>query len=171
MELFNIKIRGHKKIMARDQETAVGLLQEQLDTIHYSFNLKPSYANKKWDLDLSKGIEMEDTFKEFLNGAKVEVKSERHIWEHSGNHYVEYECDGKPSGIQSTEADYWALMLVREIDGKDVPVMTYIIPIETMLQLARDNWDKRRVIGGDDKKTKGVLVPIKEIALACLNNV
>ena len=39
--------------------------------------------------------------------SKIEVKSERDIWQKTGNIAIEYECYGKPSGISSTEADYW----------------------------------------------------------------
>lgn len=126
-------------------------------------------SNKKFDLDLSKGIEMEEKLAEFFEGKFVEVKSERYIWEKTGNHFLEYESYGKPSGIAVTESDYWALMLVKEINGVDVPVMTYIVPVETMKKLGR-KYIHTKTKGGDDNMSKGVLVPIKEIALACLNN-
>ena len=128
-----------------------------------------SKAEKKFDIDLAKGLAMEDTFKEFLEGKKVEVKSERHIWEITGNHFLEYESYGKPSGIAATEADYWVLMLVKEIEGIDIPVMTYIIPIDVMKDLGR-KYLHTKTMGGDDNMSWGVLVPIEEIALSCLNN-
>ena len=119
---------------------------------------KNNYTNK-FDIDLEKGIQMEETLKEFFEGKRIEVKSERHIWERTGNHFVEYECRGKPSGIAVTEAEFWALMLVRE---DETIVMTYIIPIERMKARARKHW-KNKTIGGDDNLSKGVLVPISEI--------
>lgn len=119
---------------------------------------KNNYTNK-FDIDLEKGIQMEETLKEFFEGKRIEVKSERHIWERTGNHFVEYECRGKPSGIAVTEAEFWALMLVRE---DETLVMTYIVPIERMKALARKHW-KNKTIGGDDNLSKGVLVPISEI--------
>ena len=90
----------------------------------------------------------------------------------SHDQVVEFECRGKPSGIAVTEADYWALMLVKEIDGKDIPVMTYIVPIDVMKNLARELYHAgKQVNGGDDNASVGVLVKIKDIALASLNNV
>ena len=169
MNKYKLNITGHKTYIADSLEQAKQMLQDDLKVTHSSLNLQERVAEKKFDIDLSKGIEMEDTFKEFLEGKKVEVKSERHIWEFSGNHYVEYEYDGKPSGIWTTEADYWVLMLVQDIDEVDVPVMTYIIPIEKMKELARKYYHLNKTKGGDDKRTKGVLVPIEEIALSCLN--
>lgn len=120
-------------------------------------------ANKKFDLDLEKGQAMEATFKKYMEGDMVEVKSERHIWELTGNHFVEYESYGKPSGIAATESHWWALML---IDEDEVPRCTYVVRVEQLKELARKyiNTD-RDVVGGDDNKSRGVLVPIKEIAL------
>ena len=113
---------------------------------------------------------MEKTFEEFMKGTLVEVKSERHIWEKTGNHFVEFECRGKPSGIAVTQADYWALMLVKEIDGKDIPVMTYIVPIDVMKNLARELYHAgKQVNGGDDNASVGVLVKIRDIAPNIVN--
>ena len=70
--------------------------------------------NSKFDIDLAKGQEMEETFEEFMKGSLVEVKSERHIWENTGNHFVEFECRGKPSGIAVTEADYCTYVSQRD---------------------------------------------------------
>jgi len=44
---------------------------------------------------------------DMLQDKKIEVKSERDIWQKSGNIAIEYESYGKPSGIKATESDYW----------------------------------------------------------------
>ena len=116
-------------------------------------------SNKKFDLDLAKGLEMEQKLSEFFTGTKIEVKSERHLWGKTGNHFVEYEYKGTKSGLSITEAEYWALMLIRE---DETVVIVYIVPIERMKALARKHWNNR-TIGGDDNASKGVLVPIEEI--------
>ena len=124
-------------------------------------------GNSKFDLDLAKGQEMEQQLAEFFKGEKVEVKSEIHLWEKTHNHFVEYQYKGNKSGISVTEAEYWALMLVKD----DVPVMTYIIPVAVLKELCRKYiGTDRDVIGGDDNNSRGILLPIKELALACLNN-
>ena len=124
-------------------------------------------GNSKFDLDLAKGQEMEQQLAEFFKGEKVEVKSERHLWEKTRNHFVEYQYKGNKSGISVTEAEYWALMLVKD----DVPVMTYIIPVAVLKELCRKYiGTDRDVIGGDDNNSRGILLPIKELALVCLNN-
>ena len=132
-------------------------LMKQL--MHVTIMKKNKDYTNKFDIDLAKGIQMEETLKEFFEGKRIEVKSERHIWETTGNHFVEYECRGKPSGIAVTEAEYWALMLVRE---DETIVIVYIVPIERMKALARKYW-KNKTIGGDDNLSKGILVPISEI--------
>ena len=60
-----------------------------------------------------------------------------------------------------------ALMLVRD----DEPVMTYIIPVAVLKDLCRKYvGTDRDVVGGDDNNSKGILLPIEELATACLNN-
>ena len=71
-------------------------------------SLKPkSKDRKKFDIDLAYGKVREDLIKDMLQDKKIEVKSERDVWKRTGNIAIEYECYGKPSGINATEADYW----------------------------------------------------------------
>ena len=42
----------------------------------------------------------------FAKGKKVEVKTDR-MTHKTGNVFIEYESRGKPSGIATTDADYW----------------------------------------------------------------
>jgi len=70
--------------------------------------VKPTKKDrKKFDLDLEYGQVREDKVAEMLQDKKIEVKSERDIWQSTGNIAIEYECWGKPSGIKATESDYW----------------------------------------------------------------
>jgi hypothetical protein len=70
--------------------------------------MEPSVADrKKFDLDLQYGKVREQLVADMLQDKKIEVKSERDIWQKSGNIAIEYESYGKPSGIKATESDYW----------------------------------------------------------------
>ena len=70
--------------------------------------MKPSIENrKKFDLDLQYGEVREKAVADMLQNKKIEVKSERDMWQRTGNIAIEYECYGKPSGINATESDYW----------------------------------------------------------------
>jgi len=71
-------------------------------------NLEPSKPNrKKFDMDLKYGKVREKLVADMLQDKKIEVKSERDVWQRTGNIAIEYQSYGKPSGIQTTEADYW----------------------------------------------------------------
>lgn len=90
----------------------------------------------------------------------IEVKSEQHQWEETGNHYLEYSYKGRKSGISSTEASWWAILLFK----KDNSVIELIIPVDKLKNLARNYiGTKRDVAGGDNKHTRGVLIPIDEL--------
>ena len=63
--------------------------------------MKPTKKDrKKFDLDLQYGSIREDKIADMLTNKKIEVKSERDIWQKSGNICIEYESWGKPSGIR-----------------------------------------------------------------------
>lgn len=147
-----------------------------------------SERNKKFDRDYSKGIAMEKLFDTFMIGYQVEIKSERHIWEKTKNHFVEYSYlpygkedtpeNWEDSGIAATTSNYWALMLVND---KEECVGCYFVLTDELKALAKVYWndDKRNTRGGDDNRSKGILVPIEEIAKlaynrqvisTCLNN-
>jgi len=121
--------------------------------------------SKFYDIDLPFGEKYEQQLKEFYEGKKIEVKTERDIWKRTGNHVVEYKYKGKPSGISVTQADFWGVVLTIE----DKPVIFYIIPTDKMKYLARKYYNKdKKVFGGDNNDSEMVLVPIKEIATYCL---
>ena len=71
-------------------------------------NLEPATKDrKKFDIDLQYGKVREEAVAKMLQDKKIEVKSERDVWQRTGNIAIEYECYGKPSGINATESDYW----------------------------------------------------------------
>ena len=69
--------------------------------------------NKKFDIDLKYGQVREDQVKNIFAGKKIEVKTERDWWAKTGNIALEYECNGKPSGINATKSDYWIQILAK----------------------------------------------------------
>ena len=75
---------------------------------HRMTKTAPSPKNrKKFDIDLQYGKVREKLVADMLQDKKIEVKSERDVWQRTGNIAIEYECYGKPSGINATESDYW----------------------------------------------------------------
>jgi hypothetical protein len=83
----------------------------------------------------------------------VEVKTDYKATR-TGNLFIEYESRGKPSGLSTSKADYWAFIISNE----------QIIIVETnkLKTLCRDN-KLSRVNGGDSNTSKGVLLPLINI--------
>ena len=112
-----------------------------------------------FDLDLEYGNEGENFVLSLLNGAtKVEVKTDR-MAHHTGNIAIEYEFNGKPSGISTTKADYWAFVL----GDKSLVVF---IKTENLKDIARAWFKSGSVVsGGDFNSSKMILIPINEILI------
>jgi hypothetical protein len=83
----------------------------------------------------------------------VEVKSDAQ-YKLTGNFYVEYSCNGKPSGIAATKADIYYIYLDK----------LYIIKTKDLKDKCRKyintNRDKK---GGDYMASKGIILPINEL--------
>ena len=119
--------------------------------------------NKKFDIQLRQGQMLEEQLKQFFTGQSIEVKSERYIWEITGNLFIEYEYKDQPSGIAATTADFWALCLIRD----EQLLQMYIVPTDTLKRITRRYWGTERdVIGGDLKMSSGITVPLDDIAHA-----
>lgn len=114
-------------------------------------------TQKTFDLDLVYGKDGEDLVLSLLNGAtKVEVKTDR-IAHLTGNIAIEYEFNGKPSGISTTTADYWAFVL-----GENSSVI--FVKTENIKEIARFWYRNGRIKqGGDYNSAKMILIPITEI--------
>lgn len=124
--------------------------------------------NPRFDLDLKFGQQGERWLLWLAQpDAKVEVKTERDTWRTTGNICFEYECRGKPSGVATTQSDYWVHLLT--LDG--VSFGGYIWPTTYLKQWLRKVWTRpifygaRIVAGGDDNASLMLLVPISQLHL------
>ena len=115
--------------------------------------------NKNFKYDLEFGEIREQRVADILLNQKIEVKTERGQWVQSGNIAIEYEYRGKPSGIATTQAPYWFHVL--EIEGKEF--CTLMLKTDILKKLIKVAKNTRTVMGGDDKQSKLVLLPIKDI--------
>ena len=118
---------------------------------------------KKYDIDfkgdLEFGLGMEDEVVSMFKDKKIEVKSEKGMWQRTGNIAIEFESWGQPSGIDATESAYWFHNLC--IDG-DI-YATLVFKTDTLRKLI-DSLDKKKVVsGGDHKASKMYLVNIKKL--------
>ena len=118
--------------------------------------------NNKFDIDLKYGQEREQRLASILDKDKnkIEVKTERDWWFKTGNIAIEVECNGKPSGIMATKADYWVHILA---EG-DKDYCRLIFDTRTVKRLAKKYIGTLKN-GGDGWRSRFVLIPLSEIFL------
>ena len=80
----------------------------------------------------------------------VEVKADRMV-EGTGNFYIEFEYDGRSSGISATKATHYLLINASKENEY------YLVDTHTLIAIANEE-NCRVVCGGDGGKTKGFLV-------------
>jgi hypothetical protein len=114
---------------------------------------------KKFDIDLQYGKVREQRVADMLQDKKIEVKSERDVWQKTGNIAIEYQSYGKPSGIEATESDYWFHNLCI---GEDT-YCTLVFETKSLKKII-DNLDyKRSVSGGDNYASKMYLLNLQKL--------
>ena len=122
--------------------------------------MKPTKADrKKFDLDLAYGEVREDKIASTLTGKKIEVKSERDLWQKTGNICIEYKSYGKPSGIDATESDYWFHNLCV---GDDI-YATLVFETEQLKKIIEVIPSKKSVSGGDHNASRMWLLPLRNL--------
>lgn len=114
----------------------------------------------RWDRDLAAGKAWEREFFGLLRNARIENKLDRMAWK-TGFLFVEYESRGKPSGIATTEADWWVFG-VQAPDGTiPLVVMAKTNHLKALARLYWKTW--RNVDGGDNGTSKGILLEPDEL--------
>ena len=123
-------------------------------------NLEPSIEDrKKFDIDLKYGKVREKKIAEMFENKKIEVKSERDMWKRTGNIAIEFESYGKPSGISSTESDYWFHNLCI---GNDT-FCTLVFDTKSLKRII-DSLDYKKIVnGGDHNASRMYLLNIQKL--------
>ena len=125
---------------------------------------KPDYDFK---IDLPKGEEAERTIAFLLHmddGDLIEAKRDFKVSD-TGNVAIEYAYRGKPSGIATTKASWWAILLNGNKYNGEVIVL---IRTERLTAIAREyRGTKRDTWGGDDGNARMILLPVEELMLSC----
>lgn len=80
-----------------------------------------------------------------------EVKSETNAFKY-GNLCIEYENNGRTSGIDGTLADYWVHYAIKDKENNIYDL--FIIPTANLRQMIKDTKYIKTIVGGDNKKTK-----------------
>jgi len=97
-----------------------------------------------------------------------EVKADRLVHKY-GNFFIEYECSGKPSGISTTQADYWILYDI-EPNNTDYGQVrnVYKVPTDILAVSIAPKCPSKK--GGDGWRSKGYIVSsdkLKQYQLSC----
>jgi len=122
--------------------------------------MKPEIKDrKKFDLDLTYGEIREEKIASMLTDKKVEVKSERDIWQNTGNICIEYESWGKPSGIRATESDYW----FHNLCIGDDEYCTLVFKTDTLKKIVDKLDTFKTVSGGDSNASRMYLVNLQKL--------
>lgn len=115
--------------------------------------------NSDFKYDLQFGIvEGESWFHNVVSNSKVEVKTDR-LTEKTGNVYIEYESRGKPSGIVTSEADYWVYKVG---EGRAIIIEKEELK-RKLRELVRSGKARMGVKGGDNNTSLGILVKVKDL--------
>jgi len=111
--------------------------------------------NSDFRYDLKVGQVSEKRLGELLTDKTIEVKRDFRASQ-TGRVFVEFFCRGKPSGISTTEADFWAFMISDE--------SVVILPTKRLKKLVREARKKGNVVsGGDSNLSQGALVEIERL--------
>ena len=123
-------------------------------------NLEPKTEDrKKFDIDLEYGKVREKMVADMLQDKKIEVKSERDVWQKTGNIAIEYECYGKPSGINATESDYW----FHNLCIGDETFATLVFDTASLKRIISNLDKKRSVSGGDNNASRMYLLNLQKL--------
>ena len=122
--------------------------------------MEPSVADrKKFDLDLQYGKVREQLVADMLQDKKIEVKSERGMWQKTGNIAIEYQSYGKPSGIEATESDYW----FHNLCVGDDTFCTLVFDTKSLKKIIKNLDSKKSVSGGDNNASRMYLLNLQKL--------
>ena len=117
--------------------------------------MKPSVKDrKKFDIDLNYGEVREKQVADMLQNKKIEVKSERDMWQQTGNIAIEYQCYGKPSGIDATTSDY----RFHNLCIGEETFATLVFKTDSLRKI-----NKKSVSGGDNNASRMYLLNIQKL--------
>ena len=119
----------------------------------------------KFDIQLSRALIDERRLAEVFSAGrleKIELKTEQWLWQQTGNICVEYARDGQPTGISTTEADFWVHELLAE-DGSTVGY--FMLPLVRLKELCRGahKAGRYRHGAGDGARQSVILLSVKEL--------
>ena len=120
--------------------------------------------NGSFDIDLDFGMMYEDKVRDIFQGkGAIEVNTERDMWKRTGNIAIEIRYKGSPSGLSSTNADWWVHIL-SDKGEIDTLFMFKVKRLRKKIRRLVSRKEARIVMGGDNNDSEIVLVPISKLS-------
>ena len=114
--------------------------------------------NSDFRHDLKVGHKGERYLAAVLEGATIEVKADSFIKD-TRRLAVEFESRGKPSGIATTEADYWCFIF----NGDEAKKTFIMVDTEKLKDIAREYFHRGSIKEmGDNNTSLSVMIPLCE---------
>lgn len=105
----------------------------------------------EWSVGACKGWDFKTK-----DGTKYEVKSDRMAPKYGWKTmYIEYECNRNPSGISSTEADYYIYCMV----NSDTDFKMFKVPVPELKKMC--SVCTRKTGGGDGGRSRGYVIEVE----------
>lgn len=128
--------------------------------------------NGDFKYDLALGQLGEGWVGRMLTDSTIEVKIDFACWL-TGNFFIEYESRGKPSGIATTQADYWMLIAtskqgrrlkktLEDVEKDDI-LFSILLSTDRLKEICKTNFYRVNVNGGDKNTSKGLLIKSNEL--------
>ena len=118
---------------------------------------------KKFDIDLDFGTQYEQSLANILKLGKIEVKTERDKWNSTRNVAIELSCNNNLSGLNTTEADYWAHILTLKGDIKGI-ILLPVAKLKEIVKFSVMDGNGKVVMGGDNNASEIALIPLEDLA-------
>jgi hypothetical protein len=115
--------------------------------------------NNDFAFDLIVGQMAEKELAAVLQDKRIEVKSDK-LAHKTGNVFVEYASRGKPSGLATTQADYYCF------EVKETFVLISVIKLKLICRKYFKT--ERDITGGDENTSKGILLPVLDMLAEAL---
>jgi hypothetical protein len=115
--------------------------------------------NSDFRYDLEIGQEYESRFADLFRGKKFEVKTDFHSHK-TGNIAIEYKSRGKPSGISTTESDFY-VYIIPMAPLKNIMI---ILPVNELKEITKKKAKEGFIKSiGDNNTSECVLIPIMDL--------
>lgn len=114
--------------------------------------MAPDGQFKPYDFRIDLRNMLDHPFFEERHEVKYDVGSER-----TGNVAIEYACNGKPSGVMTSSADIWDIV----VKDKIFAIERTVLLAEVMRAVFRNSAMLRK--GGDGGKARMLLIEVREL--------